>query len=238
MPLTAKDNSAMTPSEVRAIQTRLKALGYSPGAIDGIMGPRTNSAVIAYKRDHGLKPRAWIGPLTWDKLHQTEIALNERIKLPWMVEAMKAMNRHEVYDNKWLRDWLRSDGHTLGDPARLPWCGDFVETAIRLGLPKEPIIKNPYWALNWLKWGQSNMPTYGAVFAIKRSGGGHVGFLVGQDATRYFCAGGNQGNKTSVVPVDKSRFTPASFRWPSTFPVQPIHLPRMTSAQASNMQES
>lgn len=237
MALTATDNSAMTRSEVHSIQTRLKALGYDPGPIDGEMGPRTNSAVIAYKRDHGLKPRPWIGPKTWDKIHQTEIQFDKRLKLPWMVEALKAMNRHEVYDNKWLREWLRSDGHALGDPAQFPWCGDFVETAIRLGLPKEPIIKNPYWALNWRGWGIPTEPTYGCVFSISRPEGGHVGFLVGQDATRYFCAGGNQGNKTSVVPVDKSRFTPASFRWPSAFPVQPLHLQRMTSAQASNIQE-
>ena len=39
-----------------------------------------------------------------------------------------------------------------------PWCGDFVETCIRAALPDEPLPGalgiNPYWARNWLLFGQ------------------------------------------------------------------------------------
>lgn len=237
MPLTATDNSAMTRAEVRSVQERLKALGFDPGPIDGDMGPRTESAIMAFKRAAGLKLRPWVGPQTWKLLHEPRLDLGEK-ELPWLVEAKKVMNLHEVYDNVALRRWLASDKHALGDPAKLPWCGDFVETAIRLALPGEPVPKNPYWALNWRGFGLPTEPTYGAVGSIRRDGGGHAFFLVGQDRTRYFALGGNQSNKVSVVPIDKSRCPPESFRWPATYDREPINLPSMTSSAASSTNEA
>jgi uncharacterized protein (TIGR02594 family) len=227
----------MTRAEVRAVQERLKALGFDPGPIDGDMGPRTESAVMAFKRSMGLKMRPWVGPQTWELLHEPQLDLGEK-ELPWLVEAKKVMNLHEVYDNVALRRWLASDKHALGDPSRLPWCGDFVETAIRLGVPGEPVPNNPYWALNWRTFGVPTAPTYGAVGSIKRDGGGHVFFLVGQDRTRYFALGGNQSNKVSVVPIDKSRCPPESFRWPATYDREPINLPSMTSSATSSTNEA
>ena len=230
-------NSTLTREEVRSIQVRLKALGYDPGPVDGIFGLRTGAAVTAFKRDRGLKPRDLIGPITWKLLMTPELPLEA--DLPWMVEAKKALNRHEVYDNKWLRSWLASDGHALGDPSKFPWCGDYVETSIRLALPQEVVPKNPYWALNWRSFGVSTPVTYGAIAAITRpEGGGHVCFIAGEDDTRYYCLGGNQSNKSCVAPISKMRFGPLSFRWPATFPQRPIHLPRLASAQASSTNEA
>lgn len=237
MPLTATDNSSMTRAEIRSVQERLAALGFAPGPVDGVMGPRTESAILAFKRSMGLKMRLWVGPQTWKLLHEPQLDLGEK-ELPWLVEARKVMNLHEVYDNAALRRWLASDKHALGDPARLPWCGDFVETAIRLALPGEPVPKNPYWALNWRNFGLPTEPTYGAVGSIRRDGGGHVFFLVGQDRTRYFALGGNQSNKVSVVPIDKSRCPPESFRWPATYDREQVNLPSMTSSAASSTNEA
>ena len=228
----------MTRDEIVRLQTRLAALGFDPGPPDGIMGPHTESAIIAFKRSRGLRASAYVGPITMRALFtgSTEKAARKD-PLPWIAEAMVAIGRHEIRDNTWLRKWLASDGHALGDPARLPWCGDFVETAIRLALPDEPIPQNPYWALNWRKLGVPTPPTRGCVASISRNGGGHVGFIMGQDATRYFMLGGNQSNTASIVPVDKGRFESASFRWPATYPAQPINMPRMTSGQAANTAE-
>jgi uncharacterized protein (TIGR02594 family) len=237
MSLKATDNSLMTSEEILLVQDRLKSLGFNPGPADGIMGPHTESAIIAFKRSVGLKMRPWVGPQTWELLHQPILDLGDQ-ELPWLVEAQKAMNLHEVYDNVALRRWLASDRHALGDPARLPWCGDFVETAIRLALPGEPVPNNPYWALNWRTFGVPTAPTYGAVGSIERNGGGHVFFLVGQDRTRYFALGGNQSNKVSVVPIDKSRCPPESFRWPATYDREPINLPSMTSSATSSTNEA
>jgi hypothetical protein len=43
-------------------------------------------------------------------------------ELPWIAEGKKPFGWHETRDNAKLREWLRSDGKTLGDPKALPWC--------------------------------------------------------------------------------------------------------------------
>ena len=42
--------------DVEAVQTRLSALGYEPGPADGLIGPRTRSAIAAFRDDRGLPP--------------------------------------------------------------------------------------------------------------------------------------------------------------------------------------
>ena len=160
--------------------------------------------------------------------------------LPWMVEAKKVMGLHEDRDRAVLAKWLKSDGKTLGDPSKLPWCGDFVDTAIELALPDEPrpgkLGENPYWALNWLLFGKACNPAYGAVVAFERPGGGHVGFLVGQDEKRFYVLGGNQGDTVSVTPIDRGRAR--GYRWPTTYKGKPGDLPQMKSATASSKNEA
>jgi|688.fasta_scaffold223874_3 uncharacterized protein (TIGR02594 family) len=160
--------------------------------------------------------------------------------LPWMIEAKKVMGLHEDRDRAVLAKWLKSDGKTLGDPSKLPWCGDFVDTAIELALPDEPrpgkLGENPYWALNWLLFGKACNPAYGAVVAFERPGGGHVGFLVGQDEKRFYVLGGNQGDTVSVTPIDRGRAR--GYRWPTTYKGRPGDLPQMKSATASSKNEA
>jgi hypothetical protein len=45
----AIDVEAIMPidGQIKQIQTRLKALGFEPGAVDGIIGPRTLAAILA-----------------------------------------------------------------------------------------------------------------------------------------------------------------------------------------------
>lgn len=231
----------MTEDQVRTLQNDLKRAGFDPGPADGILGSRTAAAVIAFKRSIGFVATAHVGPLTLAALAKGAPIGADPIhtsRLPWIIQAVRVIGMHEVSDNAELRKWLASDGHALGDPARLPWCGDFVETAIRLGMPNEFVPANPYWALNWRTFGVACNPVFGAVASVSRDGGGHVGFLVGQDATRFYILGGNQSNRTSVVPMDKTRFPAAAFRFPLAYRPVPTHLPTMTSTQASNITES
>jgi uncharacterized protein (TIGR02594 family) len=238
MPLTEMNNSAMTRAEVMAVQERLLLHGIDPGPVDGILGRRTAAAVTAFKRRIGMVARPWVGPLTWAALME-EPQVNESAdeNTPWIFEGLRIKGWHEREDNSALRQWLRSDGHTLGDPATYPWCGDFVETCIRLALPQEPFPGalgiNPYWALNWRSFGLGCQPCHGAIVSITRTGGGHVGFAMGQDATRIFVLGGNQSDRVSIVPIARARFDAASWRWPSTYAGPQRMLPQMTSAEAS-----
>ena len=140
--------------------------------------------------------------------------------MPWITEAKTALGKNEARDRSWLVDWLKRDGRSLGDPGKNPWCGDFVETCIRMSLPDEPLLgalgTNPYWARNWLLFGQAVQPITGAVMIFERGSGGHVGFAVGQDDTHFFVLGGNQSDVVTIARIAKSRLLGAC--WPATFP--------------------
>jgi hypothetical protein len=65
-----------------------------------------------------------------------------------------------------------------------------------------------------------------------RDGGGHVGFLVGQSADRYYVLGGNQSNCVSIAPIAKSRAM--GFRWPLSLATTITPLPVMSGGAVSS----
>lgn len=208
---------------VQAVQRRLIALGYDlgPSGADGDAGRMTTAAVAKFQADRKLEIQypGTIGPKTAAAL---EITLSPAVPIipPWITLAKSKMGLIETRDNKALKEFLKSDGHALGDPAKLPWCGDFVETCIALSLPREPMIANPYWALNWLKFGvevPKDKPVLGAIGAAERNGGGHVFFVVGHDKANYHALGGNQSNSVSIVKMPKDRVK--GIRFPKTYPM-------------------
>lgn len=194
------------------LQLKLQTLGFYSGKIDGIEGPQTKAAIVAFKESVGLRARPYVGPITRRLLLQTQV-------LPWLTEINKVWGLHEVRDNKRLSHWLRSDGETVGDPARIAWCGDAVDTAVTFALPEEPRVHNPYWARNWAKWGVPSPLVYGAILAFERGSGGHVGFLVGVNASKTLLRvrGGNQQNAINDTWIKASRLLPRGSRWPSTW---------------------
>lgn len=51
-------------SEVKTLQKNLKTLGYKPGSADGVFGEQTQTAVMAFQKDHGLHPDGIVGSKT------------------------------------------------------------------------------------------------------------------------------------------------------------------------------
>jgi uncharacterized protein (TIGR02594 family) len=201
------------PSEaLRDLQRALLVLGFDPGPLDGLWGSRTDSALSAVRANRGRAP-----------------AHEGLADLPWMKEGKRILGRHEQRDRGWLMAWLKSDGRTLGDPSRLPWCGDFVETCIRIGLPAEPfpdpLGQNPYLARNWAALGVPTEPAYGAILVFERGSGGHVGFCVGADAASFAVLGGNQSDAVTIAHLAKPRLI--ACRWPATWTAPPPRLPRI-----------
>lgn len=222
----------------KQIQQKLNELGFGPIEVNGVIGPATDAAVVAFKKKNGLNPRPYIGPLTLQMLFDTRkpVLQDPSGILPWDAELKKHLGMSEITNNKALREWLRSDGATLGDPAKLPWCGDTIETAIRLGLPDEWAVTdktlraNPYWALNWALLGVESELAYGCIVTFKRPGGGHVAELIGIDPKRKMLRvrGGNQANSVSDTFIAQARMF--SCRKPSTWAKKLPPLPVMDSA--------
>ena len=56
--------------EVRELQQRLNASGYSCGKADGIFGQKTLEAVTAFQSDRGLAVDGVVGAKTWNELNK------------------------------------------------------------------------------------------------------------------------------------------------------------------------
>ena len=72
-PLTQRrtlDNKSRLSSEWKStptsetVQTQLTSLGYDPGTVDGVMGPKTRAAIKRFQQDRHLIPSGQMGPVT------------------------------------------------------------------------------------------------------------------------------------------------------------------------------
>ena len=114
--------------------------------------------------------------------------------------------------NPTIQNWLRTLKAWWSDD-ETPWCGTFVAYCCRMadrGVPKEW-----FHALSWVDAGERlTAPAYGCIVVFNRTGGGHVGFVVGRDRDgNLMVLGGNQGNKVSIAKFAKDRVV--AYVWPS-----------------------
>lgn len=94
----------------------------------------------------------------------------------------------------------------------VPWCAAFVGAVLtdagfsstHSGLAK-----------SYLRWGVAlDKPVYGCVVVFTRKGGGHVGFVVGQNKDGLlYVLGGNQSDAVSIKLFKKDNIV--GYRWPS-----------------------
>lgn len=108
----------------------------------------------------------------------------------------------------------RIDGFSDDD---IPWCG--LAAAFVWFMAGKPVVKNPLWARNWahagtpvgevigrrMVWAQGRKASLGDRLVFVRNGGGHVGDYICENSTHYGVIGGNQGNRFSIVPIEKER---------------------------------
>ncbi len=148
------------------------------------------------------------------------------LELPRMVAAgLKEIGLREGAgdsDNPVILAWAKECGlSAIYRHDATAWCGLFRQLlSVRTGRPG---VKDPLWALNWAKFGEPvaaraglalSKPlvfqpgleaSLGDTLVFRRPGGGHVGLYIGEDATHYHVLGGNQGDRVSIVRVEKAR---------------------------------
>jgi len=129
---------------------------------------------------------------------------------------------------KKLKSWIVTDED--------PWCGTFCAHCMQEAGYAYPA--KYYRALEWLTWGEHlQQPMVGCVAVFTRTGGGHVGFVVGKDSSgRILVLGGNQGNQVCITPFETSRV--AGYRFPSRYPFTMHPLPVIESNALSSSNES
>ena len=65
-----KGHVMLRGKDVLAVQARLTELGCDPGAADGVYGPKSTAAVVAFQAATGIESDGIVGPITRGKLSQ------------------------------------------------------------------------------------------------------------------------------------------------------------------------
>lgn len=207
------------------LHTRLAAHGADTTP-DGLLARGTREEIAAFQKSKRLHVTGTATAETITALRRGSATGRDAGPPPariivrplWLAELERRQGLQEVRDYGILSRWLKSDGRTLGDPRKLPWCGDAIQTAIALTLPDEPQLANPYLARNWLTFGVPTVPRLGAVMVFWRGArdgqDGHVALYVGEDETSFAVLGGNQSNAIGVTRIARGRLLGA--RWPKT----------------------
>ena len=139
----------------------------------------------------------------------------KQVELPWIAEGRQYVGMAEIPGkghNPTIQNWLRTLKAWWSDD-ETPWCGTFVAHCCRTA--NRYIPKDWFRALAWADAGERlTAPAYGCIAVFSRTGGGHVGFVVGRDrAGNLMILGGNQGNKVSIAKFSKDRVV--AYVWPS-----------------------
>lgn len=137
----------------------------------------------------------------------------------WIIEARKHIGLREVagatHAPAILQMWRDiKRGGIKSDET--PWCAAFVGACLeRVGITSTRFES----AASYMTWGRRlAQPVPGCIAVFTRTGGGHVGFVVGQDKDGNLqVLGGNQGDMVKVSTFGRARVT--SYRWPSGLPV-------------------
>jgi len=98
-----------------------------------------------------------------------------------------------------------------------PWCAAFVGACLERAGIKSSRFES---AKSYLEWGvKLDKPVDGCIVVFTRTGGGHVGFVVGQDSKGdLLVLGGNQQDQVKVSAFGVDRVT--GYRWPTGVPVE------------------
>ena len=202
-------------SEVKNMQHMLSALGYNL-VVDGDFGEGTKVVVFEFQAKEGLVVDGLVGDNTYTVIEcKYKLSFNGSVSTqPWMQQAKSQIGMHERTDESVVQDYWRKaklSGLAKRSASSVPWCSGFCcamfeDVGIRSARTDG--------AKNWLNWGKGlESPVDGCIVVFTRSGGGHVGFVTGEDNQgNLLVLGGNQGDAVNIKSFSKTRVT--GYRYP------------------------
>lgn len=142
--------------------------------------------------------------------HFDNIASEKNAQPAWMATAIGEIGVAEYAGmhraNPRIMEYFKASKYwgTDDTSAANAWCGSFAAWVMKQN-GFEPVAK-AYRAKEWKNFGKViNSPVCGALGIKTRTGGGHVSFVVGQNAAgnKLFMLGGNQDDKVQIKEYEK-----------------------------------
>ncbi|HHR6457149.1 TPA: TIGR02594 family protein [Providencia alcalifaciens] len=129
----------------------------------------------------------------------------------WLVEARKEIGQREIkgpasnprIDQYWRDSKLSG---LVGTDDKVPWCAGFVNAMLeRSGIRSTRSDSSR----SYLNYGvKLYEPKYGCIVILSRTGGGHVGFVVGKtESGLLLVLGGNQSDEVNIKAFKTERVT-------------------------------
>lgn len=213
---------------VKRLQQMLNAtLVPSPGLnVDGVMGPKTRSALARYNAAKERIGGGDIGRLISANTPSasTGTAAGSPDSDAWMSVAEAELGTAEVAGTARNQRIIAYHSATSLEAKsdEVPWCSSFVNWVMRQA---GYASTNSALAKSWLGWGMACGPRYGAITVIKKRGadsdaatgsstGFHVGFLVEATQGRVRLLGGNQGDMVKLSNFYLTGYDVRGYRWP------------------------
>ncbi len=207
-------------AKVVELQRALTLLGHNLDD-DGIFGKGTEEAVIAFQNSHGLEPDGKVGKKTASAIIELavepEAEPEKTVKQPWMDLAKTFIGMQEIvrseHNPEIVQFWKDiKRGGIKNDET--PWCAAYVGAMLERNGIRSSRFES---AKSYLDWGvKLDKPVDGCVVVFTRSGGGHVGFVVGQTKTgNLLVLGGNQGDAVNIKEFKRNRVK--GYRYPVGF---------------------
>ncbi|TNV22133.1 TIGR02594 family protein [Buttiauxella sp. B2] len=153
-------------------------------------------------------------------------------ELTWLAEGRKYIGQMEVkgprHNPLILQFWKDIKRGGIKDD-ETPWCAAYVGAMLeRVGIKSSRFES----AKSYLNWGaELREPAYGCVVVFSRDGGGHVGFVVGQQQNGdLMVMGGNQSDAVNIKAF--SRLRVSGYRWPVNVAKDNRDLPMIAGARS------
>lgn len=160
------------------------------------------------------------------ELYKREPRADGAAEPDWIRIGMALIGRGEIpgpRHNGWIaQGWARLGAPWFNDD-ETPWCGFFVAhclDAAGMPYPGRGMFAR---AMSWASWGRGlHKPAVGAIGVKRRTGGGHVFFIIGEtpDKRFYKVLEGNANNMVRIGDVLKADVI--AIRWP---PAEATDLP-------------